>query len=156
MLPPASRCEIINDVVEVKMKHSTCDATASSSKLSVPCTFDRNEVRRSMRLDMRLVQGSGMNNRLCLEVANRPVHQFSVDDSADDLRIARRYEVQANDLMPLSGQSRYQGLPQPGRRASNQNAQVSYSLAGLTEYSWPTVPCRAALRRCIGLQNRPS
>jgi hypothetical protein len=72
-----------------------------------------------------------MNNRLCLEVANRPVHQFSVGDSADDLRIARRYEVQANDLMPLSGQSRYQGLPQPARRACNQNAQSQLLLGGI-------------------------
>jgi hypothetical protein len=119
--------------VDVNTKRSTCDAAASSQQIECALYIDADKVRRSMGRYVRLVQGSGMNNRLCPKVANRPVHQFPVGDSADDLRMARWHEIQTNDLVPFSEQPRYQGLPQPTRRACNQNAQGQLLFSGISQ-----------------------
>ena len=56
-----------------------------------------------MRLDMRLVDGAGMNDRLDLEIAHRARHACAVGDGADDA--GRGGRDQGDDLMAVALQA---------------------------------------------------
>src|SRR6516225_8628326 len=111
-----------------------------------------------MGLDVGLVQGGGVNNRIRLEIANRPAHRFSVSDCADDLRIRRWHRVQADDLVPIFSQPRYQGLPNQPEEPVTRMRIASYSFVEIDPRPSATAPPSDRLRITgrMGMPEHPS
>jgi hypothetical protein len=75
-----------------------------------------------MRLDMRLVQRAGMDDRLYLEFAHRAAHEITIFDRADDLGQRRGNRVEADDLVAVALEPWRQSLAEPAGGAGEENA----------------------------------
>ena len=124
-------CEIISDVVEVKIKRSWHAAVAARQQVERAGHIGVDKGRLRIARDIRLMECPGMDNRVDSMVRKGVLDHRSLRHRTDNMRVSSRRDVQADRNMTSCTESGSEKPAEPSRRTGEQNAHhKSYDRLG--------------------------
>ena len=108
-------CEIISDVVEVKIKRSWHAAVAARQQVERAGHIGVDKGRLRIARDIRLMECPGMDNCFDSMVRKRVLDHRSLRHRTDNMRVSSRRDVQADRNMTSCTQSGGEEAAEPSR-----------------------------------------
>ena len=105
-------------------EHETADAVGDRflEQVERAADVDLDEILARAPLDVGLVQGAAMHDRIDAVLGDRPPDEVAVGNRADKLGMLRRGRVEPDHHMAERAQSGGQRLAQPARRSGEQDS----------------------------------